>query len=122
MAHRESGSGSGGGLSGPTERALWLALAIAVPVLAVGLLWLRSLGLSVLGARGVIAVFVLGEVLGVGGVVFAIRAQVEAPERPQVSANALATARRWVLSGLVFLAGMALIAIGARFAPTALAS
>jgi hypothetical protein len=39
-----------------------------------------------------------------------------------VSANALATARRWVLSGLVFLAGMALIAIGARFAPTALAS
>lgn len=119
MAHRGDGADT---VPGPGARGVWLALAIAVTVLAVGLLWLRSIGLSVLGTRGVAAVFVLGELLGLGGVVFAGRAMIEAGSDPAAAAESLGTARRWVLSGLAFLAGMVLIAVGARFAPTALAS
>ena len=122
MSHREHGVGEAGGVPTPAERGVWLGLAVAVAVLAIGLLWLRTAGLAVLGGRGVAAVFVLGEVLGIGGIVFALRAVVEAEDKPRVSAEALGTARRWVVSGLVFLAGMAVIAIGARFAPTAVAS
>lgn len=101
---------------------LWLVLAIVVTVLAFGLLSLRSIGLDLLGGRGLAAVFVLGEALGIGGIVFVSRSMTIAGSNPDEAAEALATGRRWVLSGLAFVVGMGLIALGAQFLPTAMTS
>ncbi|HEY3503651.1 MAG TPA: hypothetical protein VGN37_12805 [Actinocatenispora sp.] len=97
-------------------------LAIVVTVLAFGLLSLRSIGLDLLGGRGLAAVFVLGEALGIGGIVFVSRSMTIAGSNPDEAAEALATGRRWVLSGLAFVVGMGLIALGAQFLPTAMTS
>lgn len=104
---------------GPTP---WLVLSIVVTVLAFGLLSLRSIGLDLLGGRGLAAVFVLGEALGIGGIVFVSRSMTIADSNPDEAAEALATGRRWVLSGLAFVVGMGLIALGAQFLPTAMTS
>lgn len=125
MAHREGGTerdvpAAESRPVRPPQPVPWLVLSIVVAVLALGLLSLRSVGLELLGSRGLVAVFVLGEALGIGGIVFAGRALAELRHDPERAAESLGTARRWALSGVAFLLGMGLIAFGAQFLPSAM--
>lgn len=89
----------------------WLALSASVSVASIALLSLRWLGLGLLATRGSLAVFLLGELLGVGGVVFAVRSRRAASGgSADAAAQHLLLARRWALAGGAFVLGMFLIA------------
>lgn len=108
--HRATGSTTRGRRRRP-DPGRYLVLSVLVSFASVGLLGLRTNGLGLLGTRGTMAIFLLGEMLGLGGIAFAVLSMMAISRGDIVrAAEDRELGRRWGLSGAAFVGGMFLLA------------
>lgn len=117
MAHHTTSDGATGPGAG------WLVPGALVAVLSFGLLGLRAMGMTFVGALGTAGLFLLGMALGVGCLAFTGMAVGEWRRGDrELAAEDAEIGRRFAVCGVVFLVGMAVVTVFGRLAPTAIAS
>ena len=121
--HRATGQTSRGKRRRPPNPVRYLVLSAAVSVAATGLLTLRTHGLGLLGTRGTMAIFLLGEMLGMGGMAFAVLSMMAISRGDIVrAAEDRELGQRWARSGATFVLGMFLLAAAAHLVTPVMSS